>query len=936
MDLTYNGSVNAPINGGSYTVVGTINDPNYQGSATSTLAIVSNQTWTRTGAPNVDWVSVASSADGTKLVAVQFDDAGYAGWIYTSTDSGATWTRTGAHGYWASVASSIDGTKLVAAQARDGNGNPGWIYTSTDSGATWSPTGAPNSYWASVASSADGTKLVAAQAADANGNPGRIYTSTDSGATWTRPSAPNSYWASVASAADGATLVAAAGNWWYGVPGLIYTSTDSGAVWTATTSPTDIWAAVASSRDGTRMVAASASGGIYIWQYAPTPCSITRQPQSQTVLLGSAATFGVSASGSPSLNYQWQFNGANLTDNARIGGSQNNHLTIANVQAGDSGSYQVIITNTYGSITSAVAVLTATPPLAAESVTDNFASGNDSAWIHFDLGAAGQAPSTYSFPPDGAGGYAYRIHSPTPYPVTTYGSAQAYSYRANVYADFQVAADLVAWDNTLPQTFGLLARIRNLGFGQSCGYVFAYYSDPSQKGLVIYRITNEVPTGIATAAITLNPTHKYRLVATGAGSMLMGQVYDLSDLSTPLATVVATDGTYSDGVCGLFNYSLESNTDADVTFDNYSAQALLAPSIVVQPQSSTNVVGTSASFSMTAAGTLPLSYQWQFKGANLTDSPHITGARSNILTILNILAGDAGDYQVVVTNASSSATSAVASLTVNAAGTTNVVVSSSNPSLPGANVTFTATVGAVAPGSGIPTNQMRFLTNGIPAATNYLDANGLAAYSTTLLPHGSNTVSAQYVSDGNFLPSTNSVVQVVNTPPTASGFAMGGKRGDSATVAVIGGKHPPTDVDVGDAATLHITAVTQGSHGIVSTDGTHVTYTGTGGDSGTDSFTYIVSDRYGGTAVATVTVSLAGSGQGFNLVSVTPIGGGQERLTYLGVPGYRYALDRTDNLAYPIQWIPQATNLTDGVGQLIFTNQPDAATNNFWRTRYLP
>jgi len=281
-------------------------------------------------------------------------------------------------------------------------------------------------------------------------------------------------------------------------------------------------------------------------------------------------------------------------------------------------------------------------------------------------------------------------------------------------------------------------------------------------------------------------------------------------------------------------------------------------------------------------------------------------------------------------------TSSPLSQAVNQAGTTNVVDSSSNPSLPGANVTFTATVGAVAPGSGIPTNQVCFLTNGIPAATNYLDANGLATYSTALLPHGSNTVTAQYISDGNFLPSTNRVVQVVNTPPTASGFTMGGKRGEPATVAVIGGKHPPADVDAGDAATLHLTAVTQGSHGIVSTDSTNVTYTGTGGDSSTDSFTYTVSDRYGGTAVATVTVRLAGSDQGLNLVSAAPIGDGQMRLTYLGVPGYGYALDRTDNLAYPIQWIPQATNLAGGFGQLIFTNQADAATNNFWRTRYLP
>ena len=39
MSFTYNGSANAPTNAGSYTVVGTINDANYQGSATNTLVI---------------------------------------------------------------------------------------------------------------------------------------------------------------------------------------------------------------------------------------------------------------------------------------------------------------------------------------------------------------------------------------------------------------------------------------------------------------------------------------------------------------------------------------------------------------------------------------------------------------------------------------------------------------------------------------------------------------------------------------------------------------------------------------------------------------------------------------------------------------------------------------------------------------------------------
>src|SRR5712691_621733 len=72
---------------------------------------LSAQTWTLTSAPIASWKAVASSADGTKLVA-----AIQGGSICTSTNSGAAWTRTSAPNLgWSSVASSADGTKLVAA-----------------------------------------------------------------------------------------------------------------------------------------------------------------------------------------------------------------------------------------------------------------------------------------------------------------------------------------------------------------------------------------------------------------------------------------------------------------------------------------------------------------------------------------------------------------------------------------------------------------------------------------------------------------------------------------------------------------------------------------------------------------------------------------------------------------------------------------------------
>jgi hypothetical protein len=80
--------------------------------------------------------------------------------IYTSSDSGTTWTRTSAPiDGWSSLASSADGTKLLAAVGR--GYLTGLVYFSSDSGATWTPSSAPRDKWNSVAMSSDGTKCVA-------------------------------------------------------------------------------------------------------------------------------------------------------------------------------------------------------------------------------------------------------------------------------------------------------------------------------------------------------------------------------------------------------------------------------------------------------------------------------------------------------------------------------------------------------------------------------------------------------------------------------------------------------------------------------------------------------------------------------------------------------------------------------------------------------
>ncbi len=206
----------------------------------------SGTSWTPRG-PVDDWKAVASSADGTRLVASP------GGTIQTSSDSGATWTPHGPIGSWKGVASSADGQKLAAAQCG------GQIHTSTDFGVTWTPRG-PSKCWLSVASSSDGTKLIAAASDDnsPNQNPEPIYLSNDSGVTWTPITALGTrHWWYVASSGNGNTLIAISQNL-----GDNWISTDSGANWTRR--ETDkAWNRAAVSADGTKLVAVVAGGQIY-------------------------------------------------------------------------------------------------------------------------------------------------------------------------------------------------------------------------------------------------------------------------------------------------------------------------------------------------------------------------------------------------------------------------------------------------------------------------------------------------------------------------------------------------------------------------------------------------------------------------------------------------------------------------------------------------
>jgi hypothetical protein len=105
-------------------------------------------------------------------------------------------------------------------------------------------------------------------------------------------------------------------------------------------------------------------------------------------------------------------------------------------------------------------------------------------------------------------------------------------------------------------------------------------------------------------------------------------------------------------------YVVVTNFAGTNTSSNALLSVILPPVITGQPQSQTARVGTNATFTVTATGTAPLSYQWLFNDAN------IYGANASAYTRTAAQSADAGAYAVLVGNTAGSVTSAIASLTL--------------------------------------------------------------------------------------------------------------------------------------------------------------------------------------------------------------------------------------------------------------------------------
>ena len=126
-----------------------------------------------------------------------------------------------------------------------------------------------------------------------------------------------------------------------------------------------------------------------------TAPGITTQPSGQLVDQGGTATFSVVASGTAPLNYQWRFNAANIS------GATTSSFTKSNVQPSDAGNYSAVVTNNWGSVTSADASLTVNtaPAITTQPQSQSVAAGANAT---FTVAASGTAPISYQWRLDGA------------------------------------------------------------------------------------------------------------------------------------------------------------------------------------------------------------------------------------------------------------------------------------------------------------------------------------------------------------------------------------------------------------------------------------------------------------------------------------------------------------------------------------------------------
>jgi len=361
----------------------------------------------------------------------------------------------------------------------------------------------------------------------------------------------------------------------------------------------------------------SVSGGTTA---APT---ITTQPASSTVTVGSTASFTVAATGTPGPTYQWRKGATAIT------GATAATLTLTNVQSTDAGTYSVVVTNSAGSVTSANATLTVNPAIAAPTITTQPTSSTVTvgSTASFTVAATGTPAPTYQWR---KGTTAITGATAATLTLTNVQSADAGTYSVVVTNS---AGSVTSANATLTVTTSATAPTIS--------------TQPTSSTVTVGSTASFTVAATGTPA----PTYQWRKGTTA--------ITGATAATLTLTNVQSADaGTYSVVVTN----SAGSVTSANATLTvNAVTPPGTAPTITTQPANLMLPAGYGGTLTIAATGTAPLTYQWRLNGVA------IPGATGSSLALTNVQTAASGNYSVVVSNASGSVTSTIATVTVGTA-----------------------------------------------------------------------------------------------------------------------------------------------------------------------------------------------------------------------------------------------------------------------------
>jgi hypothetical protein len=424
---------------------------------------------------------------------------------------------------------------------------------------------------------------------------------------------------------------------------------------------------------------------------APT---ITTPPVNQTVTAGQNVTFNVVAAGNPTLTYQWQKGGANLS------GATGATLTLTNVQAADAGNYAAAVTNNLGCTISAIATLTVqtVPVITAQPASVAVPQGHTAT---FAVVASGTPTPTYQWRKDGTA-----IDGATGATLTLnyVGTDDAASYDVVVSNTIgSVTSTAAALTLQFAPQITTYSSSQTVSVGQSATFAVEATGIPAptyqwQKNSV--NISGATNSTLTFNNVQITDAGLYTAVVTN----VVGSVASPAlSLSVNRAGQTISFGTIADKIYpndSSFALSAVSSSGLPVTFSIISGPAtiqgnavtltgnggtvtirasqggstsywpaqdvdrnftvLVMPVITAQPGNLTLIAGQTASFTVAATGAPAPTYQWRKNGTNLS------GATSATLTLINVAAADAGSYDLVASNSAGNVTSTAAILTVNA------------------------------------------------------------------------------------------------------------------------------------------------------------------------------------------------------------------------------------------------------------------------------